>query len=99
MNVKNCSFLKVYNKKILTNVTKKSKTEIIKFIYFLYICKGYKMIKLRKKDSFDNRINEIYGEKVTVNLDSNSSCTPEQFWDSMELIAINNKAAINFSFR
>ncbi len=44
----------------------------------------------------DQKLAELYSTKVTVNLDAKSTLTPNEFWSSMELIAINNKAVINF---
>jgi len=43
-------------------------------------------------NAIDKRLAELYMNKVTVNLDSKSSLCPDEFWNSMELIAINNKA-------
>ena len=47
-------------------------------------------------ETIDQRLREIYSEKVTVNLDSQSAMTPDEFWCSMQIIAINNKGFINF---
>lgn len=47
--------------------------------------------------SIDKRLAEMYYEKVTVNLDRTSSLDPEDFWRSMQLIAVNNKAFINYN--
>jgi hypothetical protein len=52
---------------------------------------------IKAKDSIDMKLAQIYQEKVTVNLDAKSTLSPEDFWSSMELIAINNKAVMNFS--
>ncbi|MDD3236652.1 MAG: hypothetical protein PHV37_00965 [Candidatus Gastranaerophilales bacterium] len=47
----------------------------------------------------DKKLAELYSEKVTVNLDnvgeSKSSLSPEDFWKSMQLVAVTNKAFIN----
>lgn len=43
-------------------------------------------------DSIDKKLAQIYSTKVTVNLDSKSTLSPNEFWNSMELIALNNKA-------
>lgn len=48
-------------------------------------------------NNIDKKLAELYAEKVTVNLDQNSSLSPEDFWKSMHLIANNNKAFINFN--
>ncbi len=47
-------------------------------------------------NDLDQKLAQLYSEKVTVNLDSKSALSPNDFWSSMELIAINNKAVINF---
>ena len=39
-------------------------------------------------------------DKVTVNLDNNkSTIDPNKFWNSMELIATNHKAMINYRIK
>lgn len=53
-------------------------------------------MKLAVADDLDARLAELYFSKVTVNLDAKSTITPNEFWNSMELIAINNKAVMNF---
>lgn len=52
---------------------------------------------LRAKDSIDKKLTKIYNDKVTVNLESKSTLSPEEFWDSMELIASMNKCFVNFA--
>lgn len=47
-------------------------------------------------NDLDQKLAQLYSEKVTVNLDAKSTLSPNEFWSSMELIAINNKAVINF---
>lgn len=47
-------------------------------------------------DNLDQKLAELYLEKVTVNLEAKSTLSPNEFWSSMELIAINNKAVMNF---
>lgn len=39
----------------------------------------------------------MYAEKVTVNLDSRSTLDPEDFWKSMQLIAVTNKAMMRLN--
>ena len=54
-------------------------------------------MKLQITDNFDQKLAELYSSKVTVNLDNNkSTIDPNNFWNSMELIAVNHKAMINF---
>ncbi len=54
-------------------------------------------MKLQIADNFDEKLAELYSSRVTVNLDNNqSSIDPNKFWNSMELIAVNHKAMINF---
>ncbi len=47
-------------------------------------------------NDLDQKLAQLYFEKVTVNLDAKSTLSPNEFWSSMELIAINNKAVMNF---
>ena len=51
---------------------------------------------LQITNDFDKKLNELYSSKVTVNLEAKSTITPSEFWSSMELIAVNHKAMINF---
>ena len=54
-------------------------------------------MNLQITNDFDKKLNELYSSKVTVNLDSKSTMNVNEFWNSMELIAVNHKAMINFS--
>ena len=57
-------------------------------------------MKLQITDNFDQKLAELYSSKVTVNLDNNqSTIDPNKFWNSMELIAINHKAMINYKLK
>ena len=56
-------------------------------------------MKLQISKDFDKKLTELYSSQVTVNLESKSTMDPNQFWNSMELIAINHKAMINFNIR
>ncbi len=56
-------------------------------------------MKLQITDNFDQKLAELYSSKVTVNLDSKSTIDPNNFFNSMELIATNHKAMINFRLR
>ena len=53
-------------------------------------------MNLQITNDFDKKLNELYSSKVTVNLDSKSTMNVNDFWNSMELIAVNHKAMINF---
>ena len=53
-------------------------------------------MKLQIASDFDEKLTELYSSKVTVNLDNKSELNPNDFWNSMELIATNHKAMINF---
>ena len=44
----------------------------------------------------NNRLAEIYSEKLTVNLDAKSTLNPDDFWKSMNIIAGTNKALMNY---
>ena len=54
-------------------------------------------MRLQITENFDQKLAELYSSKVTVNLDNReSTIDPNKFWNSMELIAVNHKAMINF---
>ena len=45
------------------------------------------------QNSLDQRLVDLYREKVTVNLNKDASTlSPDDFWKTMHLIAVNNKA-------
>lgn len=46
--------------------------------------------------NLDKKLTELYAEKITVNLDNKSSLSPDDFWKSMQVIAVNNRAFINY---
>ena len=50
-------------------------------------------------EDFDKKVQKLYSSQVTVNLDAQSKIDPNAFWNSMELIAINHRATINFKVR
>ena len=56
-------------------------------------------MKLQINEDFDQRLTELYSSQVTVNLEQKSTMDPNKFWNSMELIAINHKAMINFKLK
>ena len=53
-------------------------------------------MQLQITNDFDRKLTELYSSQVTVNLEAKSTMDPNHFWNSMELIAINHKATINF---
>ncbi len=50
-------------------------------------------------DSIDKKLAQMYAKKTTVNLDTKSTLSPEDFWSSMAIIAANNRAIMNFRTR
>ena len=56
-------------------------------------------MKLQIAEDFDKKLTELYSTQVTVNLEAKSTMDPNKFWNSMELIAVNHKAMINFKVR
>ena len=57
-------------------------------------------MKLQITNNFDQKLAELYSSKVTVNLDNReSTIDPNKFWNSMELIAVNHKAMINYRIK
>ena len=85
---------------VLRNVKKKTKNEIIYLKYTLYICKTtkriFQMAIAANKDEIDEKLSEMYFDKVTVNLDSASKLDPEVFWNQMTMVANNYKATMNY---
>lgn len=53
-------------------------------------------MKMQITEDFDKKLTELYSTQVTVNLDAKSTINPNEFWNSMELIAVNRRAMINF---
>ncbi|MBQ8476538.1 hypothetical protein IJ531_05695 [bacterium] len=53
-------------------------------------------MRLQITEDFDKKLTELYSTQVTVNLEAQSTMDPNKFWNSMELIAVNHKAMINF---
>ena len=53
-------------------------------------------MKFQITEDFDRKLTELYSSKVTVNLDTESPMSAKEFWGTMELIAVNHKAMINF---
>lgn len=51
---------------------------------------------VRSADSIDRKLAEMYASKVTVNLECKSTLSPDEFWSSMQMIAANNKAMLNY---
>ena len=56
-------------------------------------------MKLQITNDFDKKLTELYSSQVTVNLDTKSTIDPNKFWNSMELIAVNHRAMINYRIK
>jgi len=54
-------------------------------------------MKIQDIANFDRQLAELYSSKVTVNLEQKSTLSPNEFWNSMELIAVNHKAMLNLN--
>ena len=46
-------------------------------------------------NAIDKKLAKLYAEKVTVNLENRSTLDPEDFWKSMQMIAVTNKAMMH----
>ena len=46
-------------------------------------------------NAIDQKLAKMYAEKVTVNLENRSSLDPEDFWKTMQMIAVTNKAMMH----
>ena len=51
---------------------------------------------LSQRDAIDEKLTEMYFDKVTVNLDNAQRIAPEDFWNQMQMVASSYKASINF---
>ena len=49
-----------------------------------------------KRDAIDNKLTEMYFDKVTVNLDSSNKINPDEFWTQMQMLACTYKATMNY---
>ena len=49
-------------------------------------------------NSLDKKLVELYREKVTVNLNNVSAITPDDYFKTMQFIAINNKAFLKLKW-
>ena len=54
-------------------------------------------MSLMPNNAIDKKLAKMYAEKVTVNLDNRSALDPEDFWKSMQLIAVTNKAMMRLN--
>ena len=48
-------------------------------------------------NAIDKKLAKMYAEKITVNLDHRSSLDPEDFWKSMQVIAVTNQAMMHIN--
>lgn len=54
-------------------------------------------MSLCPNNAIDKKLAKMYAEKVTVNLDNRSALDPEDFWKTMQMIAVANKAMMNLT--
>ena len=54
---------------------------------------------LNQRDAIDEKLTEMYFDKVTVNLDNTQRIAPEDFWNQMQMVASSYKASMNFRVR
>jgi len=43
-------------------------------------------------NAIDKKLAKMYAEKITVNLENRSSLDPEDYWKTMQMIAVANRA-------
>lgn len=48
-------------------------------------------------NAIDKKLAKMYAEKVTVNLDNRSALDPEDFWKTMQMIAVTNRAIMHLN--
>ena len=46
-------------------------------------------------NQLDQKLARMYADKVTVNLENRSTMDPEDFWKTMQMIAVANKAMMH----
>lgn len=51
---------------------------------------------IAKRDAIDEKLTEMYFDKVTVNLENTNKLAPEDFWNQMQMVASLYKASMNF---
>lgn len=56
-------------------------------------------MRLQIANDFDEKLAQLYSNTVTVNLDNKSQMSPKDFFNSMEMIAVNYKATMNLKVR
>ena len=54
---------------------------------------------LAQRDAIDEKLTEMYFDKVTVNLDNTQKLAPDDFWNQMQMVASSYKASINFRYK
>lgn len=54
---------------------------------------------LAKRDAIDEKLTEMYFDKVTVNLETTNRIAPEDFWNQMQMLACTYKATINYQVK
>ncbi len=52
---------------------------------------------LSPNNAIDKKLAKLYAEKVTVNLENRSTLDPEDFWKTMQMIAVANKAMMHIN--
>ena len=53
-------------------------------------------MSLAKRDAIDEKLTEMYFDKVTVNLETANRIAPEEFWNQMQMLACTYKATMNY---
>ncbi len=51
------------------------------------------------KNNIDKRLTELYADKITVNLERTSLLNPDEVWQTMQIIASNNKALVKIIYK
>ena len=54
---------------------------------------------LAQRDALDEKLIEMYFDKVTVNTENTEKLAPEEFWNQMQMVATSYKASINFRYK
>ena len=56
-------------------------------------------MSLNAENIIDKKLTELYADKITVCLDKTKFLNPDEVWQTMQIIASNNKALVKINFQ
>ena len=54
---------------------------------------------LNAENAIDKKLTDLYADKITVCLDRAKLLNPDEVWQTMQIIASNNKALVKINFQ